>query len=254
MADGAAAPSPAAAAGGDTGVDPELRARLLQTIRSELSARHVPDEVYALPEIPRTLTGKKLEVPVKRILLGHTPDKAVNRDSMANPGIIDWFVAFQAARDAAPRPGVEKATRPTQIDGSGAGSPGAQVRAGAAMPVQAISTDEFDGVVTGNDIVLVDFWAPWCGPCKGFAPVFEQVANENPDVAFVKINTDEESELAGSFAIRSIPTLMVFREQVIVFQQAGALPKGALDDILSQVRKLDMEEVKRGAHPHEPGP
>ena len=120
------------------------------------------------------------------------------------------------------------------------------------MAVQAITTDEFNGVVTGNDIVLVDFWAPWCGPCKGFAPVFEQVSNENPDVAFIKINTDEESDLAGSFAIRSIPTLMVFREQVIVFQQAGALPKGALDSILEQVRGLDMAEVKRGAHPHEP--
>jgi thioredoxin 1 len=121
------------------------------------------------------------------------------------------------------------------------------------MPVQAITTDQFDGVVTGNDIVLVDFWAPWCGPCKSFAPIFEQVSNENPDVAFVKVNTDDESDLAGSFAIRSIPTLMVFREQVIVFQQAGALPKGALDSILEQVRGLDMAEVKRGAHPHEPG-
>jgi len=121
------------------------------------------------------------------------------------------------------------------------------------MPVQAVKTDEFDSVVTGNDIVLVDFWAPWCGPCKSFAPIFEQVANENPDVAFVKINTDEESTLAGGFAIRSIPTLMIFREQVIVFQQAGAVPKGALVDLLAQVRALDMAKVKRGAHPHEPG-
>jgi thioredoxin len=121
------------------------------------------------------------------------------------------------------------------------------------MPVQAVKTDEFDSVITGNDIVLVDFWAPWCGPCKSFGPIFEQVANENPDVAFVKVNTDEESGLAGGFAIRSIPTLMIFREQVIVFQQAGAVPKGALDDLLAQVRALDMAEVKRGAHPHEPG-
>ena len=118
------------------------------------------------------------------------------------------------------------------------------------MAARAVTTDEFDAVITGNDIVLVDFWAPWCGPCKGFAPVFEKVAQENPDVAFVKVNTDEEAALAGGFAIRSIPTLMIFREQVIVFQQAGALPKGALDDILSQVRALDMAEVKRGAHPH----
>lgn len=122
------------------------------------------------------------------------------------------------------------------------------------MPVQAVKTAEFDSIVTGNDIVLVDFWAPWCGPCKSFAPVFEQVAEENPDLTFVKINTDEESALAGSFAIRSIPTLMIFREQVIVFQQAGAVPKGALDDLLAQVRALDMAEVKRGAHPHEPDP
>ena len=120
------------------------------------------------------------------------------------------------------------------------------------MTVQAVNSDEFDAVVTGNDIVLIDFWAPWCGPCKGFAPIFAQAADENPDVAFVKVNTDEESALAGHFAIRSIPTLMIFREQVMVFQQAGALPKGALDDILGQVRALDMAEVKRGAHPHEP--
>jgi acetoacetyl-CoA synthetase len=101
---GASASAPATpqdAAAGRTGVDPALRARLLQRIRTELSARHVPDEVYALPEIPRTLTGKKLEVPIKRILLGHPPAKAVNRDSMANPGIIDWFVAFHAARELA---------------------------------------------------------------------------------------------------------------------------------------------------------
>ena len=122
------------------------------------------------------------------------------------------------------------------------------------MIVQAVNSAEFDAVVTGNDIVLIDFWAPWCGPCKGFAPIFEQAADENPDVAFVKVNTDEESALAGHFAIRSIPTLMIFREQVMVFQQAGALPKGALDDILGQVRALDMAEVKRGAHPHEPDP
>jgi thioredoxin len=121
------------------------------------------------------------------------------------------------------------------------------------MPVQAVKSDEFDRVIAGNDIVLVDFWAPWCGPCKSFAPIFEQVADANPDVAFVKVNTDEESALAGGFAIRSIPTLMIFREQVIVFQQAGAVPKGALDDLLAQVRALDMAEVKRGSHPHEPG-
>jgi thioredoxin 1 len=119
------------------------------------------------------------------------------------------------------------------------------------MTVEALTTDKFDSTVTGNDIVVIDFWAPWCGPCRGFAPVFEQVSEENPDVKFVKVNTDEEQALAGHFGIRSIPTLMIFREQVIVFQQPGALPKGAVEDVLGQVRKLDMAEVKRGAVPYE---
>jgi thioredoxin len=115
------------------------------------------------------------------------------------------------------------------------------------MSVQDLTVEDFDSTVTGNDIVVVDFWAPWCGPCLGFAPVFEQVAAENADIAFCKVNTDEEQALAGHFGIRSIPTLMIFREQVLVFEQAGALPKGALTDLLGQVRALDMEEVRRGA-------
>ena len=119
------------------------------------------------------------------------------------------------------------------------------------MTATALTSDNFDATVTGNDIVVIDFWAPWCGPCRSFAPIFDKVAEENPDLAFVKVNTDEEQALAGHFGIRSIPTLMIFREQVIVFQQAGALPKGALDDILGQVRQLDMDEVRRGARPYE---
>ena len=121
------------------------------------------------------------------------------------------------------------------------------------MAVETLTTARFDETVGGNDIVVVDFWAPWCGPCKSFAPVFEAVATENPDVKFVKVNTDEEGALAGHFGIRSIPTLMIFREQVIVFQQPGALPKGAVEDVLRQVRGLDMVEVKRGSRPHEAG-
>ena len=122
------------------------------------------------------------------------------------------------------------------------------------MAVDTLTAENFDDTVTGNDIVVVDFWAPWCGPCRGFAPVFEKVAEENPDIKFVKINTDEEQALAGHFGIRSIPTLMVFREQVIVFQQPGALPKGAVDDLLGKVRTLDMTEIKRNAVPYESDP
>jgi thioredoxin len=120
------------------------------------------------------------------------------------------------------------------------------------MSAEPLRAEDFDTTIAENDIVVVDFWAPWCGPCKGFAPVFEQLANENPDLKFVKIDTDEEQELAGHFGIRSIPTLMIFRERVIVFQQAGALPKGALEDVLTQVRELDMTEVRRGAQPYDP--
>lgn len=121
------------------------------------------------------------------------------------------------------------------------------------MSVQDLTAQEFDSTVTANDIVVVDFWAPWCGPCKGFAPVFEQVADENADITFAKVNTDEEQALAAHFRVRSIPTLMVFREQVLVFEQAGALPKGALTDLLGQIRNLDMAEIKRGAVPYDPG-
>ena len=118
--------------------------------------------------------------------------------------------------------------------------------------VDDITTEQFNATVSSHDTVVVDFWAPWCGPCKSFAPVFEQAATEHPDIKFVKVNTDQEQALAASFGIRSIPTLMILREQVIVFQQPGALPRGALDDILSQVQKLDMAEVRRAAQPYDP--
>jgi thioredoxin 1 len=103
--------------------------------------------------------------------------------------------------------------------------------------------DTFEDLVVGNDIVLVDFWAEWCGPCKMFGPIFERVSEKHPDVTFLKVDTEAEQELAGYFGIRSIPTLMVFRDKVGVFSQPGALPEEVLEDLISQVRDLDMEAI-----------
>jgi len=113
------------------------------------------------------------------------------------------------------------------------------------MAVVELTKDNFEQVVTSNGTVIVDYWAPWCGPCRGFAPVFEKVAEKNPDIVFAKVNTDEEQEIAQHFQIRSIPTLMVFRDQIIVFSQPGALPQGAFEQVVEKAKALDMEEVKR---------
>jgi thioredoxin 1 len=112
------------------------------------------------------------------------------------------------------------------------------------MSVVQLTKDNFEQVVTSNSTVIVDFWAPWCGPCKGFAPVFDRVAEANPDVVFAKVNTDDEQEIAAHFQIRSIPTLMVFRDQIIVFSQPGALPQNALEQVVSRAKDLDMNEVR----------
>ncbi|HYN27223.1 MAG TPA: thioredoxin [Burkholderiales bacterium] len=113
------------------------------------------------------------------------------------------------------------------------------------MATMALTKDDFEQVVTGNDTVIVDFWAPWCGPCRAFAPTFEAISEKFPEIVFAKVNTEDEPELAGQFEIRSIPTLMVFREKVMLFSQPGALPASALEAVIKKVRELDMTEVHR---------
>ncbi|TMH23187.1 MAG: thioredoxin [Betaproteobacteria bacterium] len=122
------------------------------------------------------------------------------------------------------------------------------------MATIALTKDNFEQVVNGNDMVLVDFWAPWCGPCKGFAPVFEASSEKHTDIVFGKVNTDDEQDLAASFNIRSIPTLMLFREKIILFSQAGALPGSALEQVITQGRDLDMAMVHKEIADRESGP
>jgi thioredoxin 1 len=111
------------------------------------------------------------------------------------------------------------------------------------MAVVELTRDNFDAVVASNEMVVVDFWAAWCGPCRAFAPVYEAASDRHPDVVFGKVNADAEQELAGAFNIRSIPTVLLVREKVVLFSQAGALPAEGLDRVIAQARALDMKKV-----------
>jgi thioredoxin 1 len=107
-----------------------------------------------------------------------------------------------------------------------------------------ITEESFKSVAEKDGIVLIDWWAPWCGPCRIFGPTYEKVAERHPDITFGKVNTEEEQSLAGAFDIRSIPTLMILRDKVLLFSQAGALPEAALEDVIRQVQEIDMDKVR----------
>lgn len=113
-----------------------------------------------------------------------------------------------------------------------------------AMPVKTLTATDFETTILANPIVLVDLWAPWCGPCRAFAPVFERSAQDHPDVVFAKVDTDSERDLAAMLGIRSVPTLMAFRDGILVYSQPGAMPQSTLEDLIGKIEALDMERVR----------
>jgi len=113
------------------------------------------------------------------------------------------------------------------------------------MALENLTADNFNDKVTSSEIVILDFWAPWCGPCRQFAPIFEKVAGEYPEILFGKVNTEEEQELAGHFQIQSIPTTIILRDNIALFKQPGLLPEEGLKDIIRQVKELDMDQIRK---------
>jgi thioredoxin len=113
------------------------------------------------------------------------------------------------------------------------------------MATVDITKENLQDTIANNEIVIIDFWAPWCGPCKSFAPIYDAVSEKHADVVFAKVNTEDEQELAASFQIRSIPTLMIFRDQIAIFSQAGMLPESALEEVIGKTRDLDMDQVRK---------
>lgn len=112
------------------------------------------------------------------------------------------------------------------------------------MPVAEINESNLESTITDNPFVIIDFWAPWCGPCRGFAPVFEAAAEKHPDIVFAKVNTQDEQGIAGHFQIRSIPTLMIFRDQIVIYANPGAMTAGQFDELIGKARELDMDQVR----------
>ncbi|TVR34231.1 MAG: thioredoxin [Nitriliruptor sp.] len=121
------------------------------------------------------------------------------------------------------------------------------------MATVDVTADTFEQTALDNDIVLIDFWAEWCGPCRTFAPIYDKVSENHDDVVFAKVDTEAEQALAATFNIRSIPTLMAVRDKVVVFSQPGVLPENALEDLITQVKELDMEDVHKQLAEHAEG-